>query len=138
MSFKDTKPSLPKSCLPSMVPHFTGRQKECEEITGHVTSESARIVSIWGSPGFGKTSVAIAVGHHLDSQGLPVYFLSLRGLQSKADLVSKLLSFFRRPFTNGQQQQRLSLETLFTNYSQMLPPLSVHEFTKSAVMYLWP
>jgi len=94
-----------------MVPHFTGRRRECEEITGHVTSGSTRIVSIWGSPGFGKTSVAIAVGHKLDSQGLPVYFLSLRGLQSKADLTQKLLSVFRRPVTNDQQQQqRISLD----------------------------
>ena len=89
-----------------MVPHFTGRQRECEEITGHVTSGSTRIVSIWGSPGFGKTSVAVAVGHHLDSQGLPIYFLSLRGLQSKADLAKKLLGFFRRTTTNDQQQQQ--------------------------------
>ena len=107
-----------------MVPHFTGRQRECEEITGHVTSESTRIVSIWGSPGFGKTSVASAVGHHLESQGLPVYFLSLRGLQSKADLTSKLLSFFRRPATTGQQQQqRLSLDDeLFQLFNEISDP----------------
>ena len=93
-----------------MVPHFTGRQKECDEITGHVTSESTRIVSIWGSPGFGKTSVATAVGHRLHSKGFPVYFLSLRGIHSKADLTSKLLSFFRRPAANDQPPQRLSLD----------------------------
>jgi len=120
----DTKQSLPKSCLPPMVPHFTGRQRECEEITGHVTCGSTRIVSIWGSPGFGKTSVAIAVGHKLDSQGLPVYFLSLRGLQSKADLTSKLLSFFRRPATNDQQQQQgLSLDDeLFQLFDEISDP----------------
>ena len=96
-----------------MIPHFTGRQRECGEITGHVASGSTRIVSIWGSPGFGKTSVAVAVGYHLGSQGLPVYFLSLRGLQSTPDLTKKLLGIFRRPTTNDdhhQQQQRLSLD----------------------------
>ncbi|KAL9952739.1 hypothetical protein ACROYT_G040033 [Oculina patagonica] len=107
---EDTRPSLPRTCLPPMVPHFSGRQRECDEITGHVTSESSRIVSIWGSPGFGKTSVATAVGHHLHSQGLPVYFLSLRGVQSKADVTSKFLCFFRRPVTNDQRSQDLSLE----------------------------
>ena len=90
-----------------MVPHFTGRQRECDEITGNVTSESIRIVSIWGSPGFGKTSVATAVGHRLHSQGLPVYFLSLRGVQSKSDLTSKLLNIFRRPEINDEPSQRL-------------------------------
>ena len=106
-----------------MVPHFTGRQKEIEEIAGHVTSGSTSIVSIWGSPGFGKTSVAIAVGHHLHSQGLPVYFLSLRGLQSKADLTSKLLGFFRRPATNDQQKQRPSVDDeLFQLFNEISDP----------------
>ena len=104
------KLSLPKSGIDPMVPHFTGRQKEIEEITGHVTAGSTSIISIWGSPGFGKTSLAIALGHHLHSQGLPVYFLSLRGLQSKADLTSKLLSLFRRPATNDQQNQLSSID----------------------------
>ena len=103
-----------------MVPHFTGRQRECEGITGHVTSKSTRIVSIWGSPGFGKTSVATAVGHQLQCKGLPVYFFSLRGLQSKTDLTSKLLSFFRRPSTRDQIPQRLSIdEELFQLLSEL-------------------
>lgn len=107
-----------------MIPHFTGRQRESEEITGHVTSGSTRIVSIWGSPGFGKTSVAVAVGHHLGSQGLPVYFLSLRGLESTADLTKKLLGIFRRPTTHDQQQQqRLSLDDeLFQLFHEISDP----------------
>ena len=94
-----------------MVPNFTGRQSECEEIMGHVTSESTRLVSIWGSPGFGKTSVAIAVGHYLQSQGLPVCWVSLRGQKSKADLTSKLLSFVTPSFLNDQPSfSQLSLD----------------------------
>ena len=94
-----------------MVPNFTGRQSEVEEIIGHVTSESTRLVSIWGSPGFGKTSVAIAVEHALQTQGLPVYWLSLRGLQSKAGLTSKILSLLKQPtFDNRPSDQRLSLD----------------------------
>lgn len=65
-------------------------------------------MSIWGSPGFGKTSVAIAIGHEIQSRGLPVFWLSLRGLRSKADLTSKLLSFFRQPSKNTFAAQHLS------------------------------
>ena len=98
-------------------------KRECDEITGHVTSESTRIVSIWGSPGFGKTSVAAAVGHRLHFQGLNVYFFSLRGTQSKADLTSKLLSFFRRRAKNDQPPHRLSFgNELF----QILSEISDH------------
>ena len=100
-----------RASLPSMVPNFTGRQSEVEDIIGHVTSESIRLVSIWGSPGFGKTSVAITVGHALQSQGLPVYWVSLRGLQSKADLTSKFLCLLRQPTIDNQpSDRRLSLD----------------------------
>ena len=108
---KGTNAFLPRYCLLPMVPNFTGRQSECEEIIRHVTAQSSRMVSIWGSPGFGKTSVAIAVGHKLQSQGLPVCWITLRGLQSKADLTSKLLSFVRQAFSHHQSSsQRLSLD----------------------------
>ena len=90
------------------MPNFTGRQKECDEIIGHVTSASTRLVSVWGSPGFGKTSVAIAVGHDLQAQGLSVYFLSLRGLKSKGDLTSKFLGLLRRSTTLKDEQQTLA------------------------------
>ena len=94
-----------------MVPNFTGRESECEDIIGHVSSESVRLVSIWGSPGFGKTSVTIAVGHALQSQGKPVYWFSLRGVRSKADLASKFLSFLRQLNTIKQPSgQRLSID----------------------------
>ena len=124
---KGAKTSLPRSCLPPMVPNFTGRQSECQEIVGHVTSESTRIVSVWGSPGFGKTSVAIAVGHGLKSQGLPVYFLSLRGLQSKEDITSKLLSLVRQFSTNDRLSvHRLSLDDeLCQRIGEILHPFVV-------------
>ncbi|XP_068688881.1 uncharacterized protein [Montipora foliosa] len=109
---KDIKPTVPRSCLPSMVPNFTGRKSECQEIVDIVSSDHTRIVTIWGSPGFGKTSVGIAVGHQLQSQGFHVYFLSLRGLQTKADLTSKLFSLVRQPTTSIQRSvpQLLSFE----------------------------
>ena len=76
-----------------------------------MSSESTRLVSMWGSPGFGKTSVAIAVAHALQSQGLPVYWVSLRGVVFKADLASQFLSFLRKPTTTKQPSgQRLSID----------------------------
>ena len=103
--------SLLGASLPSVVPNFIGRQSECEEIIGHVSSKSIRLVSIWGTPGFGKTSVAIAVGHALQSQGKPVYWVSLRGVHSKADLASKFLSLLRQLTTIKQPSgQCLSID----------------------------
>ena len=108
--FSDSQPFLLPSNLPSKVPHFTSRQRECKDISSHLTSKRSRIVSVWGSPGFGKTSVATEVGHQLQTEGLPVYFFSMRGLLSKADLTAQLLSFFRRHSTKDQMPQRISIE----------------------------
>ena len=87
--------SLPKSHLPPLVPNFTGRETECEKISSLMTSESTRLVNIWGSPGFGKTSTAIAVAHHLQSLGHPIYYSTFRGKTSKDEFISKLLSIFQ-------------------------------------------
>ena len=67
-------------------------------------------MTISGSPGFGKTSLAIAVGHCLKRKGLPVYFLSLRNAKSANDLMSKLLSVFGHSLT-GTGEKQLSIST---------------------------
>ena len=97
--------SLPKPFLVFMVPHFTGRQTECEEVVRHMISQSTQLVTISGSPGFGKTSVAIAVGHRLKRQGLPVYYLSLGNAKSTNDLMSKLLSIFGHTLSRTGEKQ---------------------------------
>ena len=79
-----------------MVPNFVGRETECEKIITSLTSESTRHVNIHGSPGFGKTSTAISIGHRLQSKGQPVYFFTFRGINSKNEFISKLLSIFKR------------------------------------------
>ena len=86
--------NVPQSCIPDKIPHFFGRQEECKEIQNHLTAGKTRIVNVWGPPAFGKTSVAINVAHLLGEMNIPVYFLPLRGMTSKEELVSKLLSIF--------------------------------------------
>ncbi|CAB4023195.1 Nephrocystin-3 [Paramuricea clavata] len=77
-----------------MVPHFIGRQQKVEDISRALTSISARLVPVSGPPGFGKTSLAIAVGHQLRQLGLPVYFLSLRSVKTAEELTCDLLNTF--------------------------------------------
>ena len=73
------------------------------DVIAHVNNEATRLVSIWSSPGFGKTSTAIAIGHRLQAQGLPVYFISLRGLRLKSDLTSRFLGLFTHSATASQR-----------------------------------
>ena len=98
-SLLENQPSLPKSSLPPMVPNFVGREIECDKIITSLTSESTRHVNIHGCAGFGKMSTAISIGHHLQSKGQPVYFFTFRGINSKNEFISELLSVFKRSVT---------------------------------------
>jgi tetratricopeptide (TPR) repeat protein len=91
-----------------MVAHFIGRQEKVEDISRTLTSTSARLVSVSGPPGFGKTSLAIAVGHQLRQLGLPVYFLSLRSVKTAEELTSNLLNTFANASdVTGRERSKL-------------------------------
>jgi tetratricopeptide (TPR) repeat protein len=91
-----------------MVPHFIGRQQKVEQISRALTSTSARLVSVSGPPGYGKTSLAIAVGHQLKQLGLPVYFLSLRSVKTAEELTSDLLNTFTNASdVTGRERSKL-------------------------------
>ncbi len=74
---------------------FTGREDEIEEITKLITDQSTRLLNIWGSPGFGKTSTAIESARHLLSLDCPVYFFKLQSISTADAFLSKILSIFR-------------------------------------------
>jgi tetratricopeptide (TPR) repeat protein len=92
-----------------MVPHFIGRQQKVEDISRALTSTSAQVVSVSGPPGFGKTSLAIAVGHQLRQLGLPVYFLSLRSVKTAEELISDLLNTFTHAPSDVTGRERSKL-----------------------------
>ena len=101
--------SVPKPCLPPLVPHFIGRQQKIEDISHALTSTSARLVSVSGPPGFGKTSLAIAVGHQLRQLVLPVYFLSLRSVKTAEELISDLLNTFAHTSSDATGREHSKL-----------------------------
>ena len=64
-------------------PYFKGRDKEVAEITWCLLNRSYSIVSIIGSPAFGKTSLSVAIGQYLrDKHNFRVVFVELRGINS--------------------------------------------------------
>ena len=107
---------VPDPSTPYEIPNFVGRDKECTAVEHHLTDDVTRLVNVWGPPGFGKTSVAIRVAHHLQEKNIPVYFASVRGMESKEDLVSKLLSMF----ADDKQVGHISSSHLIIQYLQQI------------------
>ncbi|MGX5828187.1 winged helix-turn-helix domain-containing protein [Mesorhizobium sp. 43Arga] len=56
-------PAFPYTNLPERLPDMVGRDEDILRISDHLIA--GRFVSIVGSGGVGKTTVAVAVGHHL-------------------------------------------------------------------------
>ena len=68
---------------------FIGRDSEIKELTGWI--ENSTIISIVGSPGFGKSTLAIHVGHVITEKGgIAVYYIDLYEVQDMTTLKEKL------------------------------------------------
>ena len=81
------------NCLPDKN-NVVGRSQELEEITDAIRTESAAAVLVTGGPGFGKTAVAIEVGHELVSKGneeRTVLFCSLRSKAAIAKVATSMI-----------------------------------------------
>ncbi len=78
--------------LPGKVPHFLGRALLCEEVIAHLHTGHDRLVTITGPPGYGKSAVAISVGHEMGEQyHYHVYYVSTRGASSIDSVAFQLL-----------------------------------------------
>ncbi len=71
--------------LPFISENFVGREDEMQELLARVNFEftEIRIVSILGSPGFGKSTLAIQLGHRLIDQGVNVHYVNFDEFMGK-------------------------------------------------------
>ena len=78
--------SFPHANLPSRLSRMVGRDDDVLRLSAQLTA--SRIVTIVGAGGIGKTTVAVAVGHHLsEAFGGAVLFVDF-GMLSDPDLVA--------------------------------------------------
>ena len=105
------------SSLPDLDEHFTGRDDIVTEISQNILttkskSSSTRVQSLVAPAGFGKTSVAIAVGHVCRNAGCRVEFFDLRGAAG-VDAVQAMIQ--NRLETNPASSETCGMTTKSTD-----------------------
>ena len=70
---------------------FIGREGEVQLLTGWIENSTVSTISIVGSPGFGKSTLAIHVGHAITEKGsVAVHYADLYEVQDMTTLNEKL------------------------------------------------
>ena len=70
---------------------FIGREGEVQLLTDWIENSTVSIISIVGSPGFGKSTLAIRVGHEITEKGgIAVHYVDLYEVQDMTTLNGKL------------------------------------------------
>ena len=81
----------PAKMLPVKKEVFVGRETELEVLTNWIGNSTTNIISIVGSPGFGKSTLAIHVGHEITAKGgVAVLYADLYKVQDMTTLYEKL------------------------------------------------
>ena len=85
-----------KGHVPSQVNQFIGRNKDIQNILQHL--QSNQLVLITGSPGIGKTGLAIEVAHRLreNNSSSIIDFINLRSIHSVETIISTILLAFSK------------------------------------------
>ena len=106
-NFEHEKKIKSSSTLPRIADQvFIGREKELKRIARMIDflSSPTRIISITGSPGFGKSSLAIHTGYKAEVSGIAVYYTDL---SEASDM--KLVRVALRETVKWEDRQHLSL-----------------------------
>ena len=85
---------MQRTGLPQEPDYFVNREQEQDKILRSVTgsiSHRSRIITITGSPGYGKTTLANVCGHRLVSQGIPVRYVDLQHVCTIQGIIVKIL-----------------------------------------------
>ena len=89
------KVTYDKSVLPARIrcPVFVNRKDEIKNVTNFLNfhSSNTQVVSLVGSPSFGKSCVAINVGHDMIQQGVIVNYVDLHDVHSMDTLATRIL-----------------------------------------------
>ena len=85
---------MQRTGLPQKPDNFVNREQEQDKIMQSIAgsiSHRSRIITITGSPGYGKTTLANVCGHRLVSQRIPVRYVDLQHVCTIQGIIVKIL-----------------------------------------------
>jgi len=93
----------------NLKPHptpFVGRQSEMEQLARLVKDPQARLITILGSGGMGKSRLAAEIGlRHLEAFADGVYMVELASLNNPANIPAAIADAVNYPFQEGTDHQ---------------------------------
>jgi predicted ATPase len=103
----DPEPAMPTSRLPEAPSPLIGRLEEVAEITG-LFENGARLVTLLGAPGIGKTRLSLALAHQFDDE-LPAgaRFVPLVTATDAAGVARAIASVLDLPPRGGSELEQL-------------------------------
>ena len=83
-------------CNSESLPHlgiFVGREEDIKNMTGYLdfTNSNVQVVHIVGPPGFGKSTMAVKIGHDLLRKCVRVHYVDVKDISNVNTLVERVL-----------------------------------------------
>jgi predicted ATPase/DNA-binding SARP family transcriptional activator len=121
------------SNLPHQITPFVGRAAELETLAGYLNDPNARLITLLGPGGSGKTRLALQAAFRADCFYQGAYFVSLAALHSPALLTSAIASALQFSFSGSEAQETQLLNYLrekeillvMDNYEHLLPEIAL-------------
>lgn len=99
------QPAEPLTPIPDMP--FVGREVELDQLTSLVNNSQARLITLLGAGGMGKTRLALEIAQR--QQGLfrdGVFFVPLAQLTDSQDIATTIIEVLRLQLQNGENAQK--------------------------------
>lgn len=76
-----------------------GREEEMKIMLDYLNDTEVNVVTLFGQAGFGKSEIALHIGHKMIEMGVDVYYIKVEEVVNTEDLEQTLMAISEVPFT---------------------------------------